>query len=235
MYFRVLPVTSGEIGTYSLHISVTRTVVIEPDIYEPNNTVNTSYLLATINDPSSSIVANASFHTTSDVDYYKIDFPVDYTYHVDAALFDCTNDPNCSVDAKIAVSDDGTNWSSFYEISVPSMTIEHGGRLYYHVVPQQTAATGTYQLHFTVSRETGIQDNEFASIRLYPNPVTDHLIINCSNEIQLDGIEIYDIAGRLIQIVEKDCRVINTSQLSKGTYLLRLFTSEGEITKKFLK
>jgi hypothetical protein len=69
----------------------------------------------------------------------------------------------------------------------------------------------------------------------YPSPVTDHLIINCSNEIQLDGIEIYDIAGRLIQIVEKDCRVINTSQLSKGTYLLRLFTSEGEITKKFLK
>lgn len=235
LYFRVLPYTDHEIGTYQLQISITRTGGVEPDQYEPNNTVNTSYLLATIDEPTSSIVANASFHTTSDEDYYKIDFPADYNYSVEVVMFDCTNDPNCSVDAKIAVSDDGTNWSSFYEISVPSMTIEHGGRLYYHVVPQQTAAMGTYQLLFTVSRETGIQDNEFASIRLYPNPVTDHLIINCSNEIQLDGIEIYDIAGRLIQIVEKDCRVINTSQLSKGTYLLRLFTSEGEITKKFLK
>lgn len=235
LYFRVLPVTSSEIGTYSLHISVTRTAMIEPDIYEPNNTVNTSYLLATIDEPTSSIVANASFHTTSDEDYYKIDFPADYNYTIEVVMFDCTNDPNCSVDAKIAVSDDGNNWSSFYGISIPAMTIEHGGRFYYHVVPQQTASTGTYQLYFSISRTTGIQDNELSSIMLYPNPVTDHLIINGANEIQLDGIEIYDITGRLIQTIEKDCRMINTTQLSKGKYLLRLFTSEGEVIKKFLK
>lgn len=235
LYFRVLPVTSSEIGTYSLHISVTRTAMIEPDIYEPNNTVNTSYLLATIDEPTSSIVANASFHTTSDEDYYKIDFPADYNYSVEVVMFDCTNDPNCSVDAKIAVSDDGNNWSSFYGTSIPPMTIEDGGRLYYHVAPQQTAATGTYQLHFSISRTTGIQDNEFASIMIYPNPVTDRLVISGTNEIQLDGIEIYDITGRLIQTVQKDYRVINTSQLSKGTYMLRLFTSEGEVVRKFLK
>lgn len=235
LYFRVLPVTSSEIGTYSLHISVTRTAMIEPDIYEPNNTVNTSYLLATIDEPTSSIVANASFHTTSDEDYYKIDFPADYNYTIDVVMFDCTNDPNCSVDAKIAVSDDGNNWSSFYGTSIPPMTIEDGGRLYYHVAPQQTAATGTYQLHFSISRTTGIQDNEFASIMIYPNPVTDRLVISGTNEIQLDGIEIYDITGRLIQTVQKDYRVINTSQLSKGTYMLRLFTSEGEVVRKFLK
>lgn len=235
LYFRVLPVTSSEIGTYSLHISVTRTAMIEPDIYEPNNTVNTSYLLATIDEPTSSIVANASFHTTSDEDYYKIDFPADYNYTIEVVMFDCTNDPNCSVDAKIAVSDDGNNWSSFYGTSIPPMTIEDGGRLYYHVAPQQTAATGTYQLHFSISRTTGIQDNEFASIMIYPNPVTDRLVISGTNEIQLDGIEIYDITGRLIQTVQKDYRVINTSQLSKGTYMLRLFTSEGEVVRKFLK
>lgn len=235
LYFRVLPVASGSIGTYSLHISVTRTSVIEPDIYEPNNTVNTSYLLATIDESASHIVANASFHTTSDEDYYKIDFPVDYTYYVDVVMFDCTNDPDCSVDAKIAVSDDGNNWSSFYGISIPTLTIEQGGRLYYHVVPQQTAAKGTYQLQFSISRITGIQDNELASIMLYPNPVTDYVIINGANEIQLDGIEIYDITGRLIQTVVKDCRMINTSHLSKGTYLMRLFTSEGEVVRKFLK
>ncbi len=154
---------------------------------------------------------------------------------IDVVMFDCTNDPNCSVDAKIAVSDDGNNWSSFYGTSIPPMTIEDGGRLYYHVAPQQTAATGTYQLHFSISRTTGIQDNEFASIMIYPNPVTDRLVISGTNEIQLDGIEIYDITGRLIQTVQKDYRVINTSQLSKGTYMLRLFTSEGEVVRKFLK
>jgi len=70
---------------------------------------------------------------------------------------------------------------------------------------------------------------------IYPNPVTDRLVISGTNEIQLDGIEIYDITGRLIQTVQKDYRVINTSQLSKGTYMLRLFTSEGEVVRKFLK
>lgn len=235
LYFRVLPYTDYEIGTYQLQISITRTGGVEPDQYEPNNTVNTSYLLATINEPTSSIVANASFHTTSDEDYYKIDFPADYNYTIEVVMFDCTNDPNCSVDAKIAVSDDGNNWSSFYGTSIPPMTIEDGGRLYYHVAPQQTAATGTYQLHFSISRTTGIQDNEFASIMIYPNPVTDRLVISGTNEIQLDGIEIYDITGRLIQTVQKDYRVINTSQLSKGTYMLRLFTSEGEVVRKFLK
>lgn len=235
LYFRVLPYTDHEIGTYQLQISITRTGGVEPDQYEPNNTVNTSYLLATINEPTSSIVANASFHTTSDEDYYKIDFPADYNYTIEVVMFDCTNDPNCSVDAKIAVSDDGNNWSSFYGTSIPPMTIEDGGRLYYHVAPQQTAATGTYQLHFSISRTTGIQDNEFASIMIYPNPVTDRLVISGTNEIQLDGIEIYDITGRLIQTVQKDYRVINTSQLSKGTYMLRLFTSEGEVVRKFLK
>lgn len=235
LYFRVLPYTDHEIGTYQLQISITRTGGVEPDQYEPNNTVNTSYLLATINEPTSSIVANASFHTTSDEDYYKIDFPADYNYTIEVVMFDCTNDPNCSVDAKIAVSDDGNNWSSFYGTSIPPMTIEDGGRLYYHVAPQQTAATGTYQLHFSISRTTGIQDNEFASIMIYPNPVTDRLVISGTNEIQLDGIEIYDITGCLIQTVQKDYRVINTSQLSKGTYMLRLFTSEGEVVRKFLK
>ena len=70
---------------------------------------------------------------------------------------------------------------------------------------------------------------------LYPNPVTDYVIINGANKIQLDGIETYDITGRLIQTVVKDCRIINTSHLSKGTYLMRLFTSEGEVVRKFLK
>ncbi len=236
VYFRVLPYTDYEIGTYQLRIIVARMDGIEPDMYEPNNTVNTSYLLATISEQSSSVVADETFHTSSDVDHYKIDFPADYTYYVDAVIFDCANDPSCSVDAKISVSDDGINWSSVYGNYIPTMTIENGGRLYYRIVPQQDGATGTYRLHISVSRETGIQGNEMAAITLYPNPVADcfHLIVPVDYPIQ--RIEIYSMTGILVQTIEHDRHSeINVSQLSQGTYILKVYTSEGLLMRKFVK
>lgn len=236
VYFRVLPYTDYEIGTYQLRIIVARMDGIEPDMYEPNNTVNTSYLLAAIVEQSSSIVADATFHTTSDMDHYKIDFPDDYTYYVDAVIFDCANDPTCSVDAKMAVSDDGVNWSSFYGNYIPTMTIESGGRLYYRIVPQQDGTTGTYRLHISVSRETGIQGNEMAAITLYPNPVADcfHLIVPIECKIQ--RMEIYSMTGRLVQTIDCDQHSgINVSQLARGTYILKVYTSEGLLMRKFVK
>ncbi len=236
VYFRVLPYTDYEIGTYKLQISVARLDGIEPDMYEPNNTVNTSYLLATISEQSSSVVADATFHTSSDVDHYKIDFPADYTYHVDAVIFDCANDPSCSVDAKISVSDDGINWSSVYVNYIPTMTVEHGGRLCYRVLPQQDGATGTYRLHISVSRETGIQEKETPAVSLYPNPVADcfHLIVPIDCQIQ--RMEIYSMTGRLVQTIDCDQDLgINVSQLARGTYLIKVYTSEGLLMRKFVK
>lgn len=236
VYFRVLPYTNYEIGTYKLQISVARLDGIEPDMYEPNNTVNTSYLLATISEQSSSVVADATFHTSSDVDHYKIDFPADYTYYVDAVIFDCANDPSCSVDAKISVSDDGVNWSSVYGNYIPTMTVEHGGRLCYRVLPQQDGATGTYRLHISVSRETGIQEKETPAVSLYPNPVANcfHLIVPIDCQIQ--RMEIYSMTGRLVQTIDCDQDLgINVSQLARGTYLIKVYTSEGLLMRKFVK
>ncbi len=158
-----------------------------------------------------------------------------YSYTINANILNSGNNSSYTTNAHFATSQTGSTWSSNYINSMPALTMSDSGTLFFRVLPVTSGEIGTYQLHFSISRTTGIQDNELASIILYPNPVTDRLIINGSDEIQLDGIEIYDISGRLIQTVEKDCWMINTSHLSKGTYLLRLLTSEGEIIRKFLK
>lgn len=236
LYFRVLPYTDHEIGTYQLQISIVRSGGAEPDIYEPNNTVNTAYLLSTISGPTTSIVANASFHTTSDVDYYRINLPPDYTYNVYVSLLDCNNDNAYTVDAKMAVSsDNGNTWSSYYDNYIPIMTVEHSGQLYYHVIPQQSSAMGTYRLNISVSRTTGIQDRD-DFIVLYPNPTSDYLHIVSSDDSQLRKIDIFTIAGQFVKTIDCEIdKVFDVSQLPQGTYIIKIQTSDGLAIRKFVK
>lgn len=241
IYFRVLPYTDHEIGTYQLQVSITRTggedPGVEPDMYEPNNTVPAAYLLASISDNETVINAEASFHTSSDVDYYKVNLPPDYIYSVDVTLFDRTNDPTYTGDAKVAVStDNGNTWSSYYGSYIPTMTFEHNGRPYYRVVSQQDGETGTYKLHISVSRSTGIHDKAISSISLYPNPVSDYLHLIVPDNCQIQRIDVYTIMGTLVQSIEYDNNpTIDVSKLSQGTYFLRLYTSDEVLTGKFLK
>ena len=241
IYFRILPYTDHEIGTYQLQVSITRTggvdPGVEPDMYEPNNTANAAYLLASISDNETAINAEASFHTSSDVDYYKVNLPPDYIYSVDVTLFDRTNDPTYTGDAKVVVStDNGNTWSSYYGSYIPTMTFEHNGRPYYRVVSQQDGATGTYKLHISVSRSTGIQDKVISSISLYPNPVSNYLHLIVPDNCQIQRIDVYTIMGTLVQSIEYDNNpTIDVSKLSQGTYFLRLYTSDEVLTGKFVK
>jgi hypothetical protein len=235
LYFRVLPYTDHEIGTYQLQINISRNDLVDPDIYEPNNTVSTAYLLATVNEIETTIDADASFHISSDVDYYLINLPPDYTYYVAATLFERTNDPTFTGDAKIAVSTDyGNTWSSYYNSNIPTMTFEHSGRPYYRVVPQQEGSTGTYRLHISVSRATGIADFD-ERISIYPNPTNGIAMLQMPDSWQLNQMDVLSPSGDLVKSLSGDMRSFDVSELSRGLYLLRLDTSNGIIYHKLIK
>lgn len=235
LYFRVLPYTDNEIGTYQLQINITRTDTEVPDIYEPNNTVSTAYLLATVDEIETTIDADASFHVSSDVDYYLINLPPDYTYYVAATLFERTNDPTFTGDAKIAVSTDyGNTWSSYYNSYIPTMPFEHSGRPYYRVVLQQEGLTGTYRLHVSVSRTTGIADFD-ERISIYPNPTNGIVILQLPDSWQLNQMDVLSPSGDLVKSLSGDTRSFDVSELSKGLYLLRMDTSNGIIYHKLIK
>jgi hypothetical protein len=72
-------------------------------------------------------------------------------------------------------------------------------------------------------------------IKIYPNPVKDALQIKNTSEIQIDKVEIYNMLGKRIQVIQKPKNSINVSQLSKGIYLLKLITEKGSSTKRIMK
>ena len=236
IYFRVLPYTDHETGTYQLQISITRQGGVTPDMYETNNFVSTAYLLASVDENETSLDAEATFHISSDVDYYKINLPPDYTYLVDVALFDHANEPSSyTVDAKIAVSTDfGNTWSSYYGSTIPTMTFEHSGRPYYKVVPQQDGSTGTYRLHIDVSRMTGVSDFE-EKLSVYPNPTNGKVMIQAPDSWLIDQVDIMTTSGEMVKSLSGDVRSFCVSELSRGLYLLRIHTSNGIVYQKLIK
>ncbi|MFN7045895.1 MAG: T9SS type A sorting domain-containing protein [Flavobacterium sp.] len=87
-------------------------------------------------------------------------------------------------------------------------------------------------LHSEVSlNTTGF--NNTNSLVLYPNPVKNILNIKSTDFINLKGVKIFDLQGKLI--IEDTNDIINVSSLSKGLYIIKVETEEGEFTKKFIK
>jgi endonuclease I len=71
--------------------------------------------------------------------------------------------------------------------------------------------------------------------KFYPNPLKGD-ILNVDTNIDLK-IEIFDILGKSIlkQNLTNSSKQINTSNLNKGIYLIRLTSEKGSVTKKLIK
>ena len=84
---------------------------------------------------------------------------------------------------------------------------------------------------------TGIEDYFFSNIRVFPNPVIDHLSIE-TNPAQLEiyKIEISDLTGKLIKSINTrksiDKIEIDLSDVPAGNYLLFLYSKQGVIDRK---
>lgn len=77
---------------------------------------------------------------------------------------------------------------------------------------------------------TGVDDNTVIPIDVYPNP-TDGLI--CIDVEGLDRIEVYSITGQFIK--EFKSNEIDIACQEAGTYLLKVFTPSGWVTKQIIK
>lgn len=74
-------------------------------------------------------------------------------------------------------------------------------------------------------------------LSIFPNPAKDLIYINTTNKIK--NIEFIDMVGRVISkqdIQQNDRKAqVNTSSLPKGIYILKIYTDQGEISKKVIK
>ena len=82
-----------------------------------------------------------------------------------------------------------------------------------------------------------VPTTETGTITLYPNPAHNTLTVESASAIR--EIAIYDMTGRAV-MVETLCatslqRVVNTSSLHTGIYIVKVITDHGTETAKFVK
>lgn len=234
VYFKVIPYTDSEIlGDYMLGIAIIRHIL--PDQYESNNTVGSAYNLATVNTNSKTIDVNADFHISSDIDYYKIALPAGYNYTVNAAIYGNASNPSYTANARFATKLNEGNWSNYYSSTMPTLSVNNGGTLYFRVIPNTSNDIGTYQLHITVSRTNlvGISDFE-QELTLYPNPTDGFVNITNAGTIHISKIDIFNTNGQLVKSTKEDFTTIYVSDLPEGLYFIRMQTEDGIINRKLI-
>ncbi|WBV56177.1 T9SS type A sorting domain-containing protein [Chryseobacterium daecheongense] len=75
--------------------------------------------------------------------------------------------------------------------------------------------------------------NDKDQFSIYPNPVKDVVFIKSKEKIV--KAEIYDTAGRILNSISVSNNSVNTSELAKGSYMIKLFTKDQVMVQKFIK
>ena len=94
------------------------------------------------------------------------------------------------------------------------------------------------KLRICYSVATGISENEFVSLSIYPNPFADSFTIQDSGHT-IESVDVFNVIGELI--ISKDGKehasaiTINAGQLSSGVYFARIKTDHGSVVRKLVK
>jgi pectate lyase len=101
-----------------------------------------------------------------------------------------------------------------------------------HVI---TRGNSTNLFYIKTSYGTLSIDNPLLqTLTLYPNPTSDYLYIAADTQLQLEKSEIYNLNGQLIKRFG-GAHQLQVQDLPTGLYIVKLFTSEGTVQKKFVK
>ena len=87
-----------------------------------------------------------------------------------------------------------------------------------------------YSLHLILGLPSALSDDK---VVIYPNPVKDMLFINGINEKV--KISVFDLCGRLIFTKQLENIQIDAGNFPNGLYMIKIETSKGVITQKFVK
>ena len=79
-----------------------------------------------------------------------------------------------------------------------------------------------------------LDDKELGEmVKMYPNPVND--LLHIDTEIALVKVELYSMLGQKVLEVHSGFNAIPIHQLSKGMYIVKLYSEAGTVTKKLIK
>ena len=143
--------------------------------------------------------------------------------------------------------EDGKDFLSFYDHSISDAThyltltgqltdtsvVFNTRRLLIYFETDETGTAQGFDMDYE-GGHVGIDDHDNA-LNLYPNPASDHMVLDCAEPIR--SVEIRNAEGRLVYAgtPETNLAEISISQLPAGIYLLTARTETSVITKKIVK
>ena len=94
--------------------------------------------------------------------------------------------------------------------------------------------TGIYASPGSVNSTLGTKESFLEKrISIYPNPVKHILTVDA--KIQLTKVEVYSILGKKVKEIHSDFKNIQTHNLPKGIYIVKIYSENEFTTKKILK
>ena len=78
-----------------------------------------------------------------------------------------------------------------------------------------------------------VNDIDFESTSIYPNPTNGKLFIQ--SEIDAQSYEIYDLSGKLLRREQVKVNAINVADLNSGMYFIVIQTASNRFTTKFIR
>lgn len=98
------------------------------------------------------------------------------------------------------------------------MTLEEQGRIL--KITNATLGTSTFS---------------YENIKMYPNPTTSILNLGFSNEVIVNKIKVIDMTGKTVLQQDQNFTQINVEKLSKGLYIIEVYSQNEKFTSKFIK
>ncbi len=103
----------------------------------------------------------------------------------------------------------------------------------YEGIFDKSSAIGYSWSEFEVS---GIEENDYSKIDIFPNPVKDYLTIDCESVNEIKNVNIYSMQGKPVRSLNKiRDKGIDVQDLGKGLYIIEVNTINGKKYNKIIK
>jgi hypothetical protein len=149
-----------------------------------------------------------------------------YTTNIDSVSF-----VNLSTNIDSLVWDFGDG--NFSKTKNPIHKYSSKKTYYITLISYQHGCSQTHKDTVVISLSSGIYGQTSTICKLYPNPASKQLSIE--NTYNINKIEIYDITGKTMKVVNKKTKIINIAELPTGIYFIKLIADDRIIIKKFIK
>ena len=110
---------------------------------------------------------------------------------------------------------------------------EHGIYCFYVVAVNLVGESEPSNVACVNYGNVGVEENE-ASFNIYPNPVSDRLVIE--TEANIEAVTIYTVTGVVVYSeVDYNNNTIDVSDFANGVYIMKVRTENGEAVQRFIK